>query len=69
MSMELALVGDLLMVSEGDLDARERPPEVAIATEKMLAAYGAGTISKVELVDWMCLRVRVAEALGGEATA
>jgi hypothetical protein len=54
------------MVSEGDLDALEDSP---VAIEKMIAAMKAGTISEAEFVEWVCLRLRVAEALGGEATA
>jgi hypothetical protein len=72
MSIEVTLVGDLLMISEGDLGAPEavlppRPQEVAI--DRMIAALEAGTISRAELVDWVCLRLRVAEERGGEATA
>jgi hypothetical protein len=66
MPLEVTLVGDLLMVSEGDLDALEDSP---VAIEKMIAAMKAGTISEAEFVEWVCLRLRVAEALGGEATA
>ena len=73
MSMELTLVGDLLMVSEGDLGAPETecpwPRAHEVAIERMIAALVAGAISEAEFVDWVCLRVKVAEALGDEATA
>jgi hypothetical protein len=72
MSIEVTLVGDLLMISAGDLGVPEaepppRPQEAAI--DRMIAAFEAGTISRAELAEWMCLRLRVAEAGGGEATA
>ena len=61
------------MVSESDLGSPEAecswPRAHEVATEKMLAALQAGTISEADFVEWMCLRLRVAEARGGEATA
>ncbi len=56
------------MVSEDDLGAPEGSGEI-VAIEKMVAAMKAGTISEAEFVEWVCLRLRVAELLGGEATA
>jgi hypothetical protein len=73
MSMELTLVGDLLMVSESDRGAPEAecpwPRAHEAAIERMVGALKAGTISEAELVEWMCLRLRVAEARGDGATA
>lgn len=60
MSMELTLVGDLLVVVE--------TAEDAVAVEKMIGALEAGRISEAEFVDWVCLRATVAERLE-DATA
>jgi hypothetical protein len=60
MSMELTLIGDLLVVVETHEDA--------IAIEKMIGALEAGRISEAEFVDWVCLRMAVAARLE-DATA
>lgn len=69
MPIQLMLMGDLLVVAEGDLGNREDHREIDYEVMRQLAALKAGTISEAEFVDWVCLRVRVAEALGDEATA
>ena len=51
----------------------ERPwpqlPEDAYAVEARFEELETGTITLVEFVDWVCLRVRFAEWMGAEATA
>jgi hypothetical protein len=77
MSIRLVLTEGLLVVVEQDSShsdfveeaERPRPHEDAATIEAMLEAWGAGTITKAELVDWFCLRVEVAERLGAEAKA
>lgn len=44
-------------------------PHDAFVVEEMIDAVEAGARSVAELSDWVSLRVRVAEALGDEATA
>lgn len=46
-----------------------QPPEDAYAVETRFEELETGTITLVEFVDWVCLRVKVAEELGDDATA
>jgi hypothetical protein len=60
MSMELTLIGDLLVVVE--------TAEDATAIEKMIGALEAGRISEAEFLDWASLREAVAERLEDATT-
>ena len=44
-------------------------PEDAYVVEARFEELESETITLAEFVDWACLRVRVAEELGGESTA
>jgi hypothetical protein len=58
----------LLMLEQAEKPWLELPHD-AFVVEEMLAAVESGATSLAKFVDWACLRVRVAEALEGEATA
>jgi len=65
MSMELTLIGDLLVVID---EAPGAPDADAVTIRRMLGALEAGTITAAEFEDWVCLRNAVAESgqgLGG----
>jgi len=46
-----------------------QPPEDAYAIETMVEGLETGLITEAEFVDWVCLRVRVAEKIRDESTA
>jgi hypothetical protein len=58
----------LLMLEHAETPWLELPHD-AFVIEEMLDALESGATSVAKFVDWVCLRVRVAEALGDEATA
>lgn len=58
----------LLMLECSEMPWLELPHDPFVV-EEMLDALESGTTSLAKFVDWVCLRVRVAEALGGDATA
>lgn len=55
------------------LEYAEKPwlelPQDAFLVEELLDALESGATSVAKFVDWVCLRVRVAEALGDGSTA
>ncbi len=58
----------LLMLEQAEKPWLELPHD-AFVVEEMLDAVESGATSVAKFVDWVCLRLRVAEALGDEATA
>jgi len=42
--------------------------DAVYAAETLVESLETRIVTEAEFVDWVCLRVRVAEALGGEAT-
>jgi hypothetical protein len=51
MTIQLTLVGDLLVIVEGDLDSPD-----AVRVLKMIEALRNGTISEARFEEWVLLR-------------